>query len=152
MQMYVRSHFVPFCKLDPFARIFTVCSLPFYELLFDNTIAMGTITKTDVRLHRRTAKKYVNVFTLITDEGRFDPVFIVWPDGRVYWVDEVLERGAFGNKDGRARTARYRIRIGEHETFMYLEKIEGNPNRGESSSIKWWVKAKDASKLANLSS
>ena len=33
---------------------------------------------------RRAHKRYVDVFMRLTDEGRFDPLIVMWPDGRAF--------------------------------------------------------------------
>ena len=45
---------------------------------------------------RRAHKRYVDVFMRLTDEGRFDPLIVMWPDGRAFPIAEVLDRGSFG--------------------------------------------------------
>lgn len=42
---------------------------------------------------RRAHKRYVDVFMRLTDEGRFDPLIVMWPDGRAFPITEVLDRG-----------------------------------------------------------
>lgn len=75
-------------------------------------------------------KMYVNVVVHISDEGRIDPLSVIWPDGRVYRIDEILYRGQPGQLQKGAKTARYRVRFGRHETDLYLESKQGNPALG----------------------
>lgn len=39
---------------------------------------------------------YVNVVLHVNDEGRIDPLAVIWPDGRTFRIDEVLYRGEPG--------------------------------------------------------
>lgn len=39
---------------------------------------------------------YVNVALHVNDEGRIDPLAVIWPDGRTFRIDEVLYRGEPG--------------------------------------------------------
>ena len=49
---------------------------------------------------------YVNVVLHVNDEGRIDPLAVIWPDGRTFRIDEVLYRGEPGQmQKGRKRRA-----------------------------------------------
>ena len=103
---------------------------------------MDYLTKDGMR--RRVHKMYVNVVVHISDEGRIDPLTVIWPDGRVYRIDEILYRGQLGQMQKGAKTARYRVRFGRHETDLYLEHKQGNPALGTPDKLRWWVNAIDA--------
>ena len=77
----------------------------------------------------------------ITDEGRFDPVVIMWPDGRSFHVDEIIERGVFGPSYRGISTARYRIRIGSRITSLFLERRTYDATLGKPPVERFWVEA-----------
>ena len=77
----------------------------------------------------------------ITDEGRFDPVVIMWPDGRSFHVDEIIERGGFGPSYRGVSTARYRIRIGSRVTSLFLERRTYVATLGKPPVERFWVEA-----------
>lgn len=60
---------------------------------------------------------YVNVVLHVNDEGRIDPLAVIWPDGRTFRIDEVLYRGEPGQMQKGAKTSRFRIRFGRKETI-----------------------------------
>ena len=68
---------------------------------------------------------YVNVVLHVNDEGRIDPLAVIWPDGRTFRIDEVLYRGEPGQMQKGAKTSRFRIRFGRKETNLYLERRQG---------------------------
>ena len=80
-------------------------------------------------------KMYVNVVLHVNDEGRIDPLAVIWPDGRTFRIDEVLYRGE--------KTSRFRIRFGRKETNLYLERRQGSPALGTPDVDRWWVNAID---------
>lgn len=90
---------------------------------------------------RRAHKRYVDVFMRITDEGRFDPVVIMWPDGRSFHVDEIIERSGFGPSYRGVSTARYRIRIGSRVTNLFLERRTYDATLGKPPIERFWVEA-----------
>ena len=55
---------------------------------------MDFMTKDGER--RGVRKMYVNVALHVNDEGRIDPLAVIWPDGRTFRIDEVLYRGEPG--------------------------------------------------------
>ena len=125
---------------NPF-RISIVCSLVIFERAFDNTIAMDFMTKDGER--RGVHKMYVNVVLYVNDEGRIDPLAVIWPDGRTFRIDEVLYRGEPGQMQKGAKTSRFRIRFGRKETNLYLERRQGSPALGTPDVDRWWVNAID---------
>ena len=42
-----------------------------------------------------------------------------------------------------AKTTRYHIRFGRHETDLYLERREGSSAMGIPETERWWVYAED---------
>lgn len=88
-------------------------------------------------------KMYVNVVLHVNDEGRIDPLAVIWPDGRTFRIDEVLYRGEPGQMQKGAETSRFRIRFGRKETNLYLERRQGSPALGTPDVDRWWVNAID---------
>lgn len=77
---------------------------------------------------------YVNVVLHVNDEGRIDPLAVIWPDGRTFRIDEVLYRGEPGQMQKGAKTSRFRIRFGRKETNLYLERRQGSPALGTTQA------------------
>lgn len=92
---------------------------------------------------RRVHREYVDVVARFGRDGSIDPVCVVWRDGRSFPIDEVLEAGSFGTLIHGCQTARYRVRLGRHETDLYLERREPVPALGEGERLIWWVHAYD---------
>ena len=61
-------------------------------------------------------KMYVNVVLHVNDEGRIDPLAVIWPDGRTFRIDEVLYRGEPGQMQ----------KGGENVAFPHPFRAEGN--------------------------
>ena len=80
---------------------------------------------------RRAHKRYVDVFMRLTDEGRFDPLIVMWPDGRAFPISEVLDRGSFGPAFRGVSTARY----------LFLERHVFEATLGKPPVVRWWVEA-----------
>lgn len=76
-------------------------------------------------------------------DGDFEPIAVCWKDGRTFFIDEILEIGAFGPPKHGKREMRYRVRFGDHETELYLERRDGRPMTGELETLRWWVLAFD---------
>lgn len=91
----------------------------------------------------RVHKMYVGVVVHVTDEGRVDPLVVCWPDGRTFRIDEVLYRGQPGQMQKGAKTTRYHVRFGRHETDLFQERREGSPAIGAPETDRWWVYAED---------
>ena len=89
----------------------------------------------------RARKRYVDVLMRLTDEGSFDPVAVMWPDGRAFRISKATERGSFGPSFRGVSTARYGVRIGERKTSLYLESWEGDRALGLPPVLRWWVEA-----------
>lgn len=92
------------------------------------------------RVHR----EYVDVITRIGRDGVIEPVCVCWRDGRSFPIDEVLETGTFGARANGRRQARYRVRLGNHETELYLEKADAVAGLGRPETLRWWVFAVDS--------
>ena len=92
---------------------------------------------------RRVYREYVDVVARFGRDGSIDPVCVVWRDGRSFPIDEVLEAGSFGTLIHGCQTARYRVRLGRHETDLYLGRREPEPALGEGERLIWWVHAYD---------
>lgn len=91
----------------------------------------------------RVHKLYVPVVTRHEADGTVTPLVVCWPDGRSFPIDEVLERGELGQPTRGRRQARYRIRMGSHETDLWMELTEAVPAIGERAKVRWWVFAYD---------
>ena len=76
---------------------------------------------------RRVHREYVDVYCRMGRDGQILPVRVLWRDGRSYPVDEVVEAGGFGAMVRGRQTARYRVRLGRHETDLYLERRAARP-------------------------
>ena len=63
-------------------------------------------------------------------DGDFEPIAVCWKDGRTFFIDEILEIGAFGPP-----------KHGKRE--LYLERRDGRPMTGELETLRWWVLAFD---------
>lgn len=92
---------------------------------------------------RRVHREYVDVVARFGRDGAIDPVCVVWKDGRSFPIDEVVDPGAFGSMARGRQTARYRVRLGRHETDLYLERRAARPEVGEPETLRWWVNAFD---------
>lgn len=95
---------------------------------------------------RRVHREYVDVVVRFGRDGTIEPVAVCWRDGRSFVVDEVLEAGTFGAESRGRSQARYRVRFGNHETDLYLERKSAIPAIGEAASLRWWVFAYDQTK------
>ena len=109
--------------------------------LFD-TSAMDYVTTTSGE-RRRIHREYVDVVARFGRDGAIEPVCVAWRDGRSFPIDEVLEAGRFGAEAGGRQMARYRVRLGRHETDLYLERRGAQPALGTDESLRWWVYAYD---------
>ena len=67
-------------------------------------------------------KAYVGVEAYFSPEGKILPRCVEWEDGRRYAVDQVVDiRPAASLRAGGAGM-RYTVRIGQQETFIFLEE------------------------------
>jgi hypothetical protein len=93
---------------------------------------------------RRVRKQYVSVMARFTDAGDIVPMAVCWPDGRTFPIDEVLEQPeGMGIDMHGIRQARYTIRMGGHESRLYLEHIAENERISRPESLRWWGYAID---------
>lgn len=88
---------------------------------------------------RRVRKRYVDVVARMREDGFMEPLSVAWRDGRSFRVTEVAEAGEFRPGFDGVFTARYRIRIGDRRTSLYLEQRLNRPETGLPPSIHWWV-------------
>ena len=66
-------------------------------------------------------KVYVGVTAMFEADGRLLPRSIHWEDGRTFEIDKILDvRRASSLKTG-GSGIRYTVRIGRHETFLFIE-------------------------------
>lgn len=92
---------------------------------------------------RRVHREYVDVVARFGRDGAIEPVYVVWRDGRSFPIDEVMEPGGFGALTGGRQTACYHVRLGRHETNLYLERRPPQPSLGSDEKLRWWVYAYD---------
>lgn len=95
---------------------------------------------------RRVHREYVDVVARFSRNGTVEPVAVQWRDGRSFFVDEVLGIEPFGGARRATSTDRYRVRFGDHETDLYLERNAAMPALGEPEALRWWVYAYDKAK------
>lgn len=77
-------------------------------------------------------KVYVQVAAIFSESGRIVPRSLVFEDGERYTIDRILDvRPAASLKVG-GIGIRYRVRVGNHETHLFLE------------DNRWFVEAKDS--------
>ncbi len=68
------------------------------------------------------SKVYVAVVVRYSPEGELKPLSVQWEDGRSFSIDRILDvRRAASMKAGGAGI-RYTVRIGRHETYLFLEE------------------------------
>ncbi len=66
-------------------------------------------------------KRYVEVLVRYFEDGTYRPLSIVWEDGRIFDIDEVMDkRRAASLKVGGVGT-RFIVRIGGKSTCLYFE-------------------------------
>lgn len=75
-------------------------------------------------------KQYVEVVAKHDEDGAILPLRITLPDGRRFNIDAVLDRRQASALKVGGNGLRYRIRIGQSETFLYYE------------CPRWFVEAK----------
>ena len=88
---------------------------------------------------RRVRKRYVGVVARMREDGSLEPLSVAWRDGRSFKVTEVVEVGEFSPGFHGCFTARYRIRIGDRRTSLYLEQRLNHPETGMLPTVRWWV-------------
>ena len=88
---------------------------------------------------RRVRKRYVDVVARMREDGSFEPLSVAWRDGRSFKVTEVVEAGEFRPGFDGVFLARYRIRIVDRKTSLYLEQRLNRPETGLPPSVRWWV-------------
>lgn len=68
------------------------------------------------------SKVYVGVNAKFEPDGTLLPQSVLWEDGREFEIDKILDvRRAASLKAG-GTGIRYTVRIGRHETFLFLEE------------------------------
>lgn len=92
---------------------------------------------------QRAHKAYVGVVVRMNDEGRIDPLIVLWPDGRSFRIDEITSCHQSGPMHNGIKTVRYQVRFGNHETNLYLEYQQDKKEINERNTLRWWVYALD---------
>lgn len=75
-------------------------------------------------------KKYVDVITEFTVDGKILPLEVLWDDGKRYEVDKILSVDRRASLKVGGAGIRYTCQINGIRTFLYLEEN------------KWFVEAK----------
>ena len=75
-------------------------------------------------------KRYVKVVSSTDEDGLIMPLSIEWEDGRVYEIDQVLDRRRAASLKVGGTGVRYLIRIGHAKTYLFHE------------DPRWYVEAK----------
>ncbi|MBQ9001009.1 MAG: hypothetical protein IJ087_04070 [Eggerthellaceae bacterium] len=75
-------------------------------------------------------KRYVKVVSSTDEDGLVMPLSIEWEDGRVYEIDQVLDRRRAASLKVGGTGVRYLIRIGNAKTYLFHE------------DPRWYVEAK----------
>ena len=75
-------------------------------------------------------KRYVKVVSSTDEDGLVMPLSIEWEDGRVYEIDQVLDRRRAASLKVGGTGVRYLIRIGHAKTYLFHE------------DPRWYVEAK----------
>lgn len=90
-----------------------------------------------------THRQYVDVLIRNTADGQWLPFAVCWVDGRVFYIDEIMEEHSIGIKRHGCWTKRYDVRFGGYETQLYLDHHSDNDTLGEPAYTRWWVSAID---------
>ena len=75
-------------------------------------------------------KRYVKVLSITDEDGSITPVSIEWEDGRVYEIDQVVDRRHAASLKVGGTGMRYLVRIGQAVTYLFHE------------DPRWYVEAK----------
>ena len=79
-------------------------------------------------------RAYVKVIVSVDETGKVRPLSIEWEDGRIFYVDRLLDvRRAAATKAG-GHGMRYTVRIGEKQTYIFCDEQQ-----------RWFVEEKDPS-------
>lgn len=68
------------------------------------------------------AKVYVSVDVNFNPEGHIRPICVQWEDGRKYNIDAVTDVRRQASMKAGGAGIRYRVRIGNKETNLFLEE------------------------------
>ena len=75
-------------------------------------------------------KRYVKVTSVTDEDGFITPVSVTWEDGRVYEIDQILDRRQAASLKVGGTGMRYLVRIGHATTYLFHE------------GPRWYVEAK----------
>ena len=78
-------------------------------------------------------KRYVKVASVTDEDGSITPKSIEWDDGRVYEIDQILDKRHAASLKVGGTGMRYLIRIGHAKTYLFHE------------DPRWYVEAKNYS-------
>ena len=96
-----------------------------------------TILASGTQPGRRVHKLYVDVLARTNVSGDILPIRVIWPDGRAFTIDEILDARPFGPTVQGVSTAVYTCRFGGHRADLYLERA------AKEAHLRWWVWAFD---------
>lgn len=69
----------------------------------------------------KVVKKFVEVIAKFDEEG-ITPISIHWPDGRVFYINKVLDVRRAASVAVGSLGIRYTCRIGKKETYLFFEE------------------------------
>jgi hypothetical protein len=70
-------------------------------------------------------KRYVDVVSLTTADGRVTPLEVRWEDGRRFEVDKVLDRRQARSLKTGGTGTRYTVRVGGRTTYLFYDDYRG---------------------------
>jgi hypothetical protein len=70
-------------------------------------------------------KRYVDVVSLTTADGRVTPLEVRWEDGRRFEVDKVLDRRPARSLKTGGTGMRYTVRVGGRTTYLFYDDYRG---------------------------
>jgi hypothetical protein len=103
---------------------------------------MSNVASSDI--HRNTVcKHYVPVLAGFAKDGTMTPIAIRWNRKTIIPVDEVIDSKPYAAERGYTQT-RYRIRIGQKETYLFLERQSNPRNPDDLETLRWWLYTYDS--------
>lgn len=67
-------------------------------------------------------KVYVEVVARFTLDGNMFPQAIIWPDGRTYQIDKVLDMRRAASVAAGGQGIRYTVRVRGEEKYLFYDK------------------------------
>lgn len=69
----------------------------------------------------RYEKQYVRVVAELGADGRITPMYLLWPDGRRFDIDEVLETGFSSSSKTGSSGVRYSVKIAGQRKIIWRD-------------------------------